>query len=96
MKKIPLTIIILTFNEEANIKFAVNSGIGWAEEIIVLDSGSTDGTIKIAEELGAKIFYRKFDNYANQRNYALKELPITTEWILFLDADEYLNRRIKK
>lgn len=51
--------------------------------------------IKIAEELGAKVFYRQFDNYANQRNYALKELPITTEWILFLDADEYLTTELK-
>ncbi len=84
-----ISIIFLTYNEEVNISQALKSIGNWTEEIIVLDSGSTDRTIKIAEELGAKVFYRQFDNYANQRNYALKELPITTEWILFLDADEY-------
>jgi glycosyltransferase involved in cell wall biosynthesis len=93
---LPLSVIILTYNEELNISQALNSVKDWAEEIIVLDSGSTDGTIKLAENLGAKIFHRTFDNYANQRNYALRELPIQNEWILFLDADEYLTEELKK
>jgi glycosyltransferase involved in cell wall biosynthesis len=90
-----ISVIILTSNEELNIEQALKNVSGWAKEIIVLDSGSTDGTIKIAEDLGTKVFYRQFDNYANQRNYALKELPLTTEWILFLDADEYLTEELK-
>lgn len=91
-----ITVIILTYNEELNIGQALKNVSGWAKEIIILDSGSNDSTIKIAEGFGAKIFYRQFDNYANQRNYALKELSITTEWILFLDADEYLTEELKK
>ncbi|MDP2364624.1 MAG: glycosyltransferase family 2 protein [Ignavibacteria bacterium] len=90
-----ISVIILTYNEELNIGQALKSVSGWAEEIIVLDSGSVDNTINIANSFGAKVINRQFDNYANQRNYALKELPVTTEWILFLDADEYLTDELK-
>ncbi len=90
-----VTVIILTYNEAIHIARAVDNVIGWAEHVYILDSGSTDDTCKIAGELGAKIFYRKFDNYSSQRNYAIKELPISTDWILFLDADEYLTQELK-
>src|SRR3972149_5356327 len=90
------SVLILTLNEEVNIAHAINSVKGWAAEIIILDSGSTDGTVKLAESMGAKVFHRTFDNYANQRNYALKELPIKSEWIFFLDADEYPTEELKK
>ena len=91
-----VTVIILSLNEEQNIAQALNSVKDWAQEIVVLDSGSTDNTVKIAEIYGAKVYHRKFDNYANQRNNALKELPISNDWILFLDADEYLTPELKK
>ena len=93
---VDLTVIILTFNEEVNIKQSVSNVIGWARDVFILDSGSTDKTIEVAKKLGAKVFYRKFDTYAKQRNYAIKELPIETDWILFLDADEYLTEELKK
>jgi glycosyltransferase involved in cell wall biosynthesis len=93
--KLPISVIILTFNEEENITHSISNVITWADEVIVLDSGSTDATCKIAENLGANVFYRKFDNYGSQRNYAIKELPSKNEWILFLDADEYLTEELK-
>ena len=93
---INLTVVILTLNEEVNIEQSVGNVRGWARDVFVLDSGSTDSTVEIAEKLGAKTFYRKFDNYAAQRNYAIKELPIATEWMLFLDADEYLSPELKE
>jgi len=93
--KIDITIIILTYNEELNIQFSLSNVIKWAKEVIVLDSYSTDKTVKIAESLGAKVYYRKFDTFAKQRNYAIQELDIKTEWILFLDADEYLTEELK-
>ncbi|BDY13534.1 glycosyltransferase family 2 protein [Hydrogenimonas cancrithermarum] len=93
---INLTVVILTLNEEVNIEHSVGNVVGWAKEVFVLDSGSMDKTVEIAESLGAKTFYRKFDNYAAQRNYAIKELPIKTEWMLFLDADEYLPPELKQ
>ncbi len=92
---VELTVVILTMNEEVNIKYSIGNVMGWAKDVFVLDSGSTDKTVEIAEEMGAKVFYRKFDTYARQRNYAIKELPIETEWMMFLDADEYLLPELK-
>lgn len=84
-RKIKLSVIILTFNEELYIEDALNS-VSFADEIIVLDSYSNDKTTEIVSHLGVKLIYRKFDNYCNQRNFAIE--AATGEWILFLDADE--------
>ncbi len=94
--KTPLTVIILTFNESENIRNSVSNTIDWAQSVFILDSGSQDDTVHIAKSLGATVFHRKFDNYAAQRNYAIKELPIETDWMLFLDADEYLTNALKE
>ena len=93
---VDLTVVILTLNEEKNLPYALENVVGWAKEVFVLDSGSTDKTVEIAEKMGARVFYRKFDTYARQRNYAIRELPIETEWMMFLDADEYLLPELKK
>lgn len=85
-----LAVIILTYNEEANIGQALKSVSGWANEIFILDSQSTDRTLEIASQYGSHIAQNKFENYAKQRNHALNHLPITSEWVLFLDADEWM------
>lgn len=95
-KMVNITVIILTYNEEENISHSVSNVIDWADEVIVLDSFSSDKTVEIAQSIGAKIHYRKFDNYAKQRLYAFKELPVLHPWILFLDADEFLTKELKK
>ena len=95
MKRTPLTVVILTFNESVNIRQAIGNTISWAQAVFVLDSGSQDDTVEIAKSMGAQVFHRAFDNYAAQRNYAIKELPIATDWMLFLDADEYLTEALK-
>ncbi|RYF78594.1 MAG: glycosyltransferase family 2 protein [Cytophagaceae bacterium] len=92
----PLTVLILTLNEEVNIMPCLQSVSGWASNVFVLDSGSTDNTVQLAEAGGATVFYRKFDNYAAQRNYAIHDLPVSTDWVLFLDADEYLTDSLKQ
>jgi len=91
-----LAVIILTYNEEANIAQALDSVSGWANEIFILDSQSTDRTLEIAGRYGCRIAQNKFENYAKQRNYALDQLPIRSEWVLFLDADEWLSEELKK
>lgn len=96
MKKCELTVVILTYNEEINIKQSLSNVTNWAEYVYVLDSGSYDKTCEIVKEYGAELYYRKFDTYAKQRTYAMKELPIKTEWMLFLDADEYLFDELKE
>ncbi|MEZ0539267.1 methyltransferase domain-containing protein [Fibrella arboris] len=90
-----VTILILTLNEEVNLPACLQSVVGWAADVLVLDSGSTDRTVALAEAGGAKVFHRPFDTYAAQRTYAVRQLPIQTEWVLFLDADETLHDEIK-
>lgn len=80
-----LTVIIPTYNEEQYIEDALYS-VKFADEIILIDSFSSDKTVDIAKSYNCKILQRKFDNFSNQKNHALQFA--TTEWILFLDADE--------
>jgi glycosyltransferase involved in cell wall biosynthesis len=87
---------VLTYNEACNLEVALQSVAGWAAQTFVLDSLSTDGTVAIATRYGCHVSQRRFDDYARQRNYALEHFPITSEWILFLDADEWLPEPIKQ
>ena len=81
----PLTAIVPTYNEEEMIRGCLES-VRFADEILVVDSFSTDGTLAIARELGARIIQREFDYPAAQKNWAIPQA--THEWILLLDADE--------
>lgn len=90
-----LTVVILTLNESIHIARAIKNVKDVADHIVVLDSYSDDNTIEIADTLGAEILYRKFDNYKNQRQFAIDYCKDKTEWMLFLDADEYLTRELK-
>ena len=85
---IPISVIILTHNEEANIRDCLESLQGWISQIIVVDSGSTDSTREIVKEYTDQIYHHPFENYSLQRNWAQENLPIQHEWILHLDADE--------
>ena len=85
-----VTVVLLTYNEEVNIAQALDSVIGWARAVYVLDSYSTDRTLDIARGRGVVIYQHRFTDYAAQRQHALDALPIATEWTLFLDADEWL------
>ena len=91
----PITVIILTFNEASNLPQALASVKGWAHEIFVLDSFSTDNTMEIANQAGCSVVQNAFVDYAKQRNFAIEQLPIESEWILFLDADEWLTDELK-
>ena len=83
----PLCVVILTLDEELNLRKAIRSVRGRAP-VIVLDSGSSDRTQAIASELGAEVHERAFDDYASQRNHALDLVRDRFSWVLFLDADE--------
>jgi N-acetylglucosaminyl-diphospho-decaprenol L-rhamnosyltransferase len=91
---LPLTVVVLTKNEERDLPACLASIAALAEQVIVLDSGSTDHTVTIAQAHGALVRTRPFDGYASQRNAALNLLadPVLDSgpWVLFLDADEQL------
>ena len=91
-----VAVIILTYNEEPNIAHALNSVSGWAHQIFIVDSYSTDRTVPIARTYPCEIFQNQFVNYSSQRNFGLMELPIKTEWVLFLDADEWVPDGLKR
>jgi len=82
-----ISVLILTLNEEANIPYCL-SKLTWCDDIVVLDSFSSDNTENLAREGGARFYQRKFDNFASQRNYGLHEIEFKHDWVLMLDADE--------
>lgn len=83
-----ITVIILTKNEEANIERCINAVKSYADRVCVVDSGSTDRTVEIAESLGAETVIHPFITHGQQFNWALAALGITTKWVFRLDADE--------
>lgn len=87
-----ITTIILTKNEENNIKLCIDSIKSIVKRIIVIDSFSTDKTVEIAKQLGAEVYQHTFENYSKQFKYGLYNFEINTKWVLRLDADESLTK----
>jgi glycosyltransferase involved in cell wall biosynthesis len=85
-----ITPVLLTLNEAPNIERTL-SALTWAKDIVVVDSGSMDGTVDMVQAFpNVRVFRRSFDNHANQWRYALTETAIGTPWLLRLDADYQL------
>src|SRR2546423_12654977 len=91
----PITILIPTKNEEINLPFALASVVDWAQQVFVLDCGSTDRTEEITRQHGAEFVYHPWEGYARQKNWALDNLPITTPWVFILDADEAITPTLR-
>lgn len=85
--KAPVSVVILTFNEENNIRDCIESVLDFTDDIYVVDSGSTDQTLKILSEYPVQILHNNFQNYSQQRNWAIDNISFKTDWILNLDAD---------
>jgi glycosyltransferase involved in cell wall biosynthesis len=81
------SVLILTCNEERNLASCIQS-VEWCDDIVVLDSGSSDATIDIAASLGARVVRHPFVNFAAQRNWALCHIQFCHSWVFHLDADE--------
>ena len=85
-----LATVILTKNEEKDIEATIQTAQRCADEVLIVDSGSTDRTVELAEKNGARVVFRAWDNdFAAQRNFALSQTE--ADWVLYLDADEHLN-----
>ncbi len=88
-----ISVCLIAFNEEHNLPRALASLAGIADEIVVVDSGSTDRTAEIAKARGVSFFERVFTNHADQKNYAASRA--TNDWIFLLDADEALSSELR-
>ncbi|MBW7881348.1 MAG: glycosyltransferase family 2 protein [Caldilineaceae bacterium] len=91
----PLSVLFLTYNEEANIEAGLRSVQGWANEILVVDSGSTDGTLDIVRRYTSKVYHHPFESWGQQVNWALANLPFQNEWVFRLDADEFVTPELR-
>jgi glycosyltransferase involved in cell wall biosynthesis len=87
---VPVSVVILALNEEGNLPLCLGSVFEWAHEIFVVDAGSCDRTTAIAKEFGARVVEHPFETHSAQWRWALENLPIQTEWVLALDADQRL------
>ncbi|MEM6552917.1 MAG: glycosyltransferase family 2 protein [Planctomycetota bacterium] len=84
----PVSVVILTLNEAVNLPATLRS-CAWCDDIAVLDSGSADDTVKIAEDHGVATYINPFESFAKQRNWAIDQIPLKHDWVFHLDADEH-------
>jgi glycosyltransferase involved in cell wall biosynthesis len=82
-----ISILILTCNEAANLP-ACLAALQWTDDILVVDSHSTDNTVAVARAAGARVLQNRFVNFAEQRNFGIEHGGLKHEWVLHLDADE--------
>ncbi len=92
--KTPISVVVITKNEESNIRACLNSVYGWADEIVIVDDESRDKTVEIAGGYASKIFHRRMDNEGIHRNWAYAQAK--NEWVLSLDADEIASEDLKE
>jgi glycosyltransferase involved in cell wall biosynthesis len=84
---VTVSILVLTLNEQINIADCLGS-LSWSDDLVVLDSLSTDRTAAIAREHGARVIERPFDNWSAHQNWAVRNIEFRHPWVLYFDADE--------
>lgn len=90
----PVSILILTLNEQINIEECLAS-VDWSDDVVVLDSFSTDRTVELAQAAGASVVQRRFDNWATHQNWAMENIPFKHDWVFYLDADERMTPELR-
>lgn len=88
-RSVPLSVVVLAKNEAANLGHCLGS-VAWAEQVVVVDSGSTDETPSIASSRGAEVVHEPWRGFAHQRQFALEMDMLRHSWIYFVDADEWI------
>jgi glycosyltransferase involved in cell wall biosynthesis len=91
----PVSIFIQTLNEEQNLPGCLDS-VSWADDVVVLDSYSTDGTERICRERGCGFYQRKYDGRGTHQTWAMTNIPWKHPWIFYLDADERMTPELKE
>lgn len=89
-----ISVVILTLNEGGNLRRCLDS-VSWSDDVVVVDSGSSDNTVEIARAAGARILVRPFDTFAGQRNHVMGAGEFRHGWVLHLDADEVVTPALR-
>ncbi len=90
---IPLSVCVITLNEEDHIRTCLES-VSWADDLLVVDSGSEDRTVELAEEVGARVIHNEFPGHVEQKQYATDRAE--HDWVLSLDADEEVSKELQE
>jgi glycosyltransferase involved in cell wall biosynthesis len=90
-----VSILLLTLNEEQNLPACLDS-VKWADDVVVLDSFSSDKTVEIAKATGARVIQRKFDNWSAHQNWAMENIKFKHPWVFYLDADERMTEELRQ
>jgi len=90
---VPVSVVVLTLNEEPNIRRCLAS-VGWADQVVVVDSGSVDGTVAAAKSMGAEVVEQPWLGFSAQRDFALRMPLIRHDWVYFVDADEWVSPQL--
>jgi glycosyltransferase involved in cell wall biosynthesis len=89
-----VSVLILTKNEEINIERCLDS-LSWSDDIVVFDSFSDDRTVELAEQLGARVIQRKFDNWSAHQNWGVENIKFKYPWVYYTDADETCDDQLR-
>ncbi|MEM7429741.1 MAG: glycosyltransferase family 2 protein [Pseudomonadota bacterium] len=92
---VPVAVIMISLNEAHNMEAVLENLRGWAHEVFLVDSYSSDATVSIALEHGVHVVQRRFNGFGDQWNWALDNLPVTSDWTMKLDPDERLTDELK-
>jgi glycosyltransferase involved in cell wall biosynthesis len=90
---VPVSVVVLTLNEEPNIRRCLAS-VAWADQVVVVDAGSSDGTVTLAREAGAEVVDQPWLGFSAQREFALRLPILRHDWVYFVDADEWVSDRL--
>lgn len=90
---VPVSVVVLTRDEEPNIRRCLSS-LAWADQVVVVDSGSTDSTVPIARSLGLQVVQQPWLGYSDQREFALRLSQLRHDWVYFVDADEWVSPQL--
>ena len=90
---VPVSVVVLTLNEEPNIRRCLAS-VAWADQVVVVDSGSADRTVPFAQATGAEVVDQSWLGFSAQREYALRLPLLRHDWVYFVDADEWVSPQL--
>jgi glycosyltransferase involved in cell wall biosynthesis len=90
---VPVSVVVLTLDEEPNVRRCLDS-VAWADQVVVVDAGSADGTVKLARQAGAQVVEQPWLGFSAQREYALRLPILRHDWVYFVDADEWVSPQL--